>query len=225
MSGKLEKMLILGFQDVELQKPSNPAFQAVLVNPASYSQEYTVEYNTDTAQGENGTEARYTRHSPTDFSCELWFDNTGIIDGKPLPDVYEAVNTFKKFLLDLEEETHEPRHFKIVWGKMLFKGRVTRVNIDYKLFKPDGTPIRAKAEVSFVGSFDDVLRQAAANLQSPDLTHQHVLAAGETLAGICAKMYGDSRYVTAIARLNGLSSFRGLAVGQTLFFPPLAKNE
>lgn len=224
MAGQLEKMLILGFQDVEFQKPSNPASQTVLVNPASYQQEYTVEYNTDTPQGENGTEARYARHAPTDFTCELWFDNTGIIDGKPLPDVYEAVNTFKKFLLDLEEETHEPRHFKIVWGKMLFKGRVTKLNIEYKLFKPDGTPIRAKAAVTFVGSFDDVLRQAEANLQSPDLTYQHVLAAGETLANLCASKYGDSRYVSAIARLNGLNSFRGLAVGQRLFFPPLAKK-
>ncbi|MEM9835011.1 MAG: hypothetical protein AAF828_00830 [Bacteroidota bacterium] len=222
--GKLEKMIILGFKDVEHNEPSSPRRQEVLVNPETYSQEYTIEYNTDTAQGEDGAEAKYTRHSPSEFSCDLWFDNTGIIDGKPQPDIHDQLDTFKKFLLDLEEETHEPRHFKIIWGKMLFNGRLTALNVEYKLFKPDGTPIRAKATVTFVGSFDDVLRQARSNLQSPDLTHQRIVHAGETLANLCQEIYGDVRYVNTIARLNELNSFRRVEVGQVLFFPPFAKN-
>jgi hypothetical protein len=219
--GKLEKMKILAFKDVEYKKPATPAFWPVLVNPESYGMEYTIEYNTDTAQGNDGTAARYTRHNPEEFSCDLWFDNTGILDGQPRSDIYSEMDDFRKFLLDIESDTHEPRHFMIVWGKMLFKGRITGLQIQYKLFKPDGTPIRAMVTVSFKGSFDDVLRLAKANLLSPDLTHLRVVKAGDTLPNLCAEQYGSVAYTTQVARINGLASFRQLTVGAKLYFPPL----
>jgi LysM repeat protein len=222
--GKLEKMKILAFKDNAYQKPASPASWPVLVNPESYAMEYRIEYNTDTAQGNDGTAARYTRHNPEEFSCDLWFDNTGILDGNPRSDIYTEMDKFRSFLLDIESETHEPRHFMIVWGKMLFKGRITGLQIQYKLFKPDGTPIRAMATVSFKGSFDDVLRLAKANLLSPDLTHKKVVKAGDTLPNLCEEIYGSVDYTTQVARINGLAGFRRLEAGTVLFFPPLTKS-
>ncbi len=222
--GQLEKMKILAFKDGTFTKPVVPPAFPVYVNPESYALDYSIEYNTDAAQGNNGTEARYTRHSPEQFSCDLWFDNTGILEGKPRDDVYKETEDFKKFLLDLESETHEPRHFMIIWGKMLFKGRLTGLQMSYKLFKSDGTPIRAVAKVTFKGSFDDLLRLAMANLMSPDLTHVRQVKAGDTLPNLCFDMYGSTRYVNEIARINGLSSFRRIKPGTTLVFPPFDKK-
>lgn len=222
--GKLEKMKILAFKDSAYKQPALPPTFPVLVNPESYEMQHTIEYNTDTAQGNNGTEARYTRHDPEEFSCELWFDNTGILDGIARPDIYPELETFKKFLLDIESETHEPRHFMIIWGKMIFKGRVTGLQIQYKLFKPDGTPIRATVKATFKGSFDDVLRLALANLLSPDLTHKRVIKAGDTLPNLCYEIYGSPRYTTQVARVNELATFRELAVGTELYFPPFDKT-
>jgi LysM repeat protein len=222
--GKLEKLKILAFKDSAFTKPAIPPTFPVLVNPESYALNYTIEYNTEAAQGNNGTTARYTRHSPEEFSCDLWFDNTGILDGIPRPDVYLETEAFKKFLLDIESETHEPRHFMVIWGKMIFKGRVTGLNIEYKLFKSDGTPIRAMAKVTFKGSFDDVLRLALANLLSPDLTHQVVVKAGDTLSNLCYERYGSPRYAPQIARVNRLTNYRNLQTGQALFFPPFDKT-
>lgn len=224
ISAKLEKMRILAFKDNAYKKPATPTSWPVLVNPESYSMDYTIEYNTDTAQGNDGTTAKYTRHSPEEFSCDLWFDNTGILDGQPRSDIYAEMNEFKKFLLDIESETHEPRHFMVIWGKMLFKGRITGLQIQYKLFKPDGTPIRAMVTVSFKGSFDDVLRLAKANLLSPDLTHKRVVKAGDTLPNLCEDIYEDTKYVNQIARINSLDNFRRLTVGAELFFPPFSKE-
>jgi len=222
--GKLEKLKILAFKDSAFTKPALPPTFPVFINPESYALNYTIEYNTDTAQGNNGTTARYTRHSPEEFSCELWFDNTGILDGIPRPDIYVETEAFKKFLLDIESETHEPRHFMVIWGKMIFKGRVTGLQIEYKLFKADGTPIRAMAKVTFKGSFDDVLRLAMANLLSPDLTHLRRVKAGDTLANLCYEIYGSPRYYIPVARVNKLLNFRKLEVGQELFFPPFDKK-
>lgn len=223
--GKLEKMKIRAYEDVAFQKPSSPPFWSVLVNPESYSLEHRIEYNTDTPPGNNGTQAKYTRHNPEEFSCDLWFDNTGILDNKPKEDIYSELERFQNFLLDLSSDTHEPRHFMIIWGKMLFKGRITGLQIQYKLFKPDGTPIRAMATVSFKGSFDDKLRLAKANLHSPDLTHKKVVKAGDTLPNLCNEVYESPSYVTQIARINRLDQFRELTVGMELYFPPFAKSE
>lgn len=223
--GKLEKLTIHAFKDDAFSKPASPAKWPVLVNPESYAMDYKIEYNTDTAPGNDGTTAKYTRHDPEEFSADLWFDNTGILDGIPRPDIYLEMDKFRKFLLDLEDETHEPRHFMIVWGKMLFKGRITGLQIQYKLFKPDGTPIRAMATVTFAGSFDMELRLAKANLLSPDLTHKRVVKAGDTLPNLCEEIYGSASYVTQVARINSLASFRQVAVGTELYFPPFAKSE
>jgi hypothetical protein len=223
--GKLEKMKILAFKDNAFTKSATPPFWPVLVNPESYAMDYSIQYNTDSAQGNNGTTARYTRHDPEEISFDLIFDNTGIMDEVPRDDIYTEMDQFKKFLLNVESETHEPRHFMIVWGKMLFKGRITGLQIQFKLFKPDGTPIRAMATVSFKGSFDDVLRLAMANLLSPDLTHKRIVKAGDTLPNLCEEVYDSTRYVTSIARVNNLDSFRNLSVGTELYFPPLEKTD
>lgn len=217
----LEKMKILAFTDSAYTRPATIPVFPVLVNPESYGMEYAVEYNTETATGSTGSEASFVRKNPEVFSCELHFDNTGILDGIPRPDVHVELEAFKSFLLDVESETHEPRHFMVIWGKMIFKGRVTALNIKYKLFKPDGTPIRATAEISFKGSFSDLLRLAIDNLLSPDLTHLRTVKAGDTLPNLCQEIYGTTEQVMAVARANNLAGFRQLEIGSQLSFPPL----
>ncbi len=222
--GKLEKMKILAFKDSDYTIPAVPPTFPVLVNPETYSLDYAIEYNTDAAQSNNGTEARYTRHSPEQFTCDLWFDNTGILDGVPRPDVYVETEQLKKFLLDIESDVHGPRHFMIIWGKMIFKGRLTALQMQHKLFKSDGTPIRTMAKVTFIGSFSDVLRLAIANLFSPDLTHLRSVKAGDTLYNLCNDIYGSAKYTTQVARINGLTNFRKIVPGTELFFPPFDKK-
>lgn len=223
--GKLEKMKILAFQDDAYSQPATIPTFPVLVNPESYSMDYSVEFNTESAPGNNAPNARYNRHSPEQFSCDLWFDNTGIMDGIPQPDVFVQIELFKKFLLDLESSTHQPRYFMVIWGKMFFKGRCTGVQIQYKLFKPDGTPIRAVIKVTFKSSVNEQQRAAAANLQSPDLTHRRQVKAGDTLPNLCYAIYGSPLYCNEVARANQLTNFRSLIPGTILFFPPFDKQE
>lgn len=63
-------------------------------------------------------------------------------------------------MLEFKGDHHEPRYVKLVWGTLLFKGRLTSLKIDYKLFKPDGTPLRAVVNCSFTDAIDDELRSA-----------------------------------------------------------------
>ena len=226
MLGPLEKMKILAFKDAERKQPAIPPAFPVLVNPESYGMEHTIEYiDSETVAAEDGSESTtaltYKKTPPNTFSCELVFDASGILDGIARPDVVAETELFKKFLLGVDSDTHDMHHFTVIWGTLIFKGRVTALNYRFKLFAPDGRPIRATAEVTFKGSFSDVLGDLINNLLSPDLTHRRTVHAGDTLANLCYAVYGNLDHVQEVARINRLTGYRSLPVGLELAFPPI----
>ncbi|WP_428667708.1 CIS tube protein [Runella sp.] len=233
MAGKLEKMLILAFKDSKEAesggKDQADAFFETLINPESYTLDYKLKFSESQGQGTSGKQLKYEYTEPEEITFEFLFDNTGIIDGKPRPDVAEDLQRFREVLIDYKGDAHEPRHFKLVWGaglsnKGIFKGRVTEVSITYKLFSPDGKPLRAVAKVKFKASIEEMKRAAKENKQSPDLTHLRTVKAGDTLPLLCYRIYGDSKYYLQVARINQLSNFRRLIPGQQLVFPPIEKT-
>ena len=218
MPGLLENMKIIAFRDAAFTVPAAvPAFP-VLINPESYTRQVTMEYDTRQAAGNNGGEAKYMGKYPETFNCDLVFDSTGIVDGLPRPSVVVETEALRSFLVDFEPEIHELRHFLIVWGAMTFRGRTKSLSLQYKLFNPNGTPIRAVARVSFIGSYSNVLQLALDKLLSPDLTQTHEVVAGDTLPNLCERYYERTDLVPHVARVNGLTSLRRLPTGLTLRF-------
>jgi hypothetical protein len=222
--GKLEKMKIEAYSDPGLSNKVGDAF-VTAINPESYTTEYKIQYNTAQAQGQSASQARFTRTAPEEMTFEFLFDNTGLIDGLPATNITDKINKFKQMLVDYHSETHEPKHFKVIWGTLLFKGRCTSLTITYKLFNPDGSPIRATCKVSFKGSIEETLRVAQEKSQSPDLTHYRLVKKGDTLPLMCYRIYGDARYYLQVARVNKLNTVARLKVGEELFFPPIEKRK
>jgi len=229
-NGKLEKMLILAFSDSKKAESggvteADESFEA-LINPETYTQEYKLKFSeSGQGHGTSGKQLKYEYTEPEEISFEFLFGNTGIIDGLPRDSIVDDIKKFKQVLIEYKGDAHEPRHFKLVWGEnSIFKGRVTEISITYKMFKSDGTPIRAIAKVKFKSSIEDLKRAAKENKQSPDLTHVRKVKQGDTLPLMCHKIYGDPKYYLQVAEINGLTNFRDLKPGTDLFFPPLDKS-
>jgi len=225
--GQLEKMRILAYNNPDLADTHRVGDVFIaMMNPESYTLDYKVTFNESQGQGTSGTQQRFFAKPPEEMQFEFLFDDTGIIDGKPRKDgIFKEVDDFKKLLIENDSDSHEPRHFKLIWGQFIFKGRCTGININYKLFKPDGTPIRAVCKVSFKGSIEETLRVTLENAHSPDLTHYRIVKKGETLPWLCYLVYGDPKYYLEVARVNQLSDFRNLQQGTALSFPPIAKTQ
>lgn len=223
--GALEKMTIQAYNNPDLAESHKvETLFVAMMNPESYTLDYKVTFNESQGQGTSGTQQKFFAKPPEEMQFEFLFDDTGLIDGRPRDEgIFDEVELFKKLLLETDPDSHEPRHFRLIWGKFLFKGRCTGLNITYKLFKPDGTPIRALCKVSFKGSVEETLRVILENAHSPDLTHYRVVKPGETLPWLCYLVYGDSRHYLEVARVNQLSDFRKLPPGAELAFPPMAK--
>jgi phage tail protein X len=229
-SGKLEKMLILAFADSQQAESGGKSeaddYVEALINPESYTQSYKLKFSkSGQGQGTSGQQLKYEYSEPGEMSFEFLFDNTGIIDGKSRDSITEDIEKFRKVLTDYNGDSHEPRHFKLVWGEnSIFKGRVTSLEITFKLFKPDGSPLRATAKVTFKSSIEEEKRAATEDRQSADLTHIRKVRAGDTLPLMCFRIYGDSKYYLDVAAANGLDDFRSLTPGAEIRFPPIDKT-
>jgi len=225
-TGKLEKMLILAFdtaKDAETggTLEAKARFEA-LINPETYTLEYKVKTADGQGQGTSGAQTKFEYTLPEELTFDFLFDNTGLIDATPRPDgVFDDVNAFRRLLTEYQGSSHEPFHLKLVWGNLIFKGRAIEVGITYKLFNPDGQPIRAVVRVKFKGSVEEEKRAARESRQSADLTHLRTVAPSDTLPFMCYDVYGDPRHYLFVAEWNRIDDFRRLESGRVIEFPPL----
>lgn len=231
--GKLEKMLLLGFKDSKeaetggvAEAKKNDAYFEALINPETYAHDYKLKYaEGGQGQGTSGQELKYEKTEPEEMTFEFLFDNTGIIDGKARESVADDLKKFKAMLIEFKGDAHQPNIIKLVWGKnSVFKGRVMELGITYKLFNPDGSPIRAVAKVKFKSTIEEKKRAAKENKKSPDLTQRRLVKAGDTLPLLCHQVYGNAAHYLAVAAANGLGNFRHLPPGLEIIFPPIEKQ-
>ena len=79
----------------------------------------------------------------------------------------------KRYTITMEIK-HKPNYLIITWGSLSFRCFLTSMDVEYKLFKPDGTPLRAMVKATFKRFIEAEERVAEENNNSPDLTHYRV---------------------------------------------------
>lgn len=219
-SGALERLVIKAYEQADYSGEAASQFEA-FVNPNEITLAYEVEY--DAAQGAGTTNSRmsFKKMKPGDLSLTFFLDGTGA-NGRPC-NVQQQVQQFQT-VTGYNGNIHRTNYLKVGWGTLTIKRCVLKsASIAYKLFKPDGVPLRAVITATFSDNSDDQTRVAMAQDQSPDLTHFRLVKAGDTLPLLCHEIYGDPGLYLRVARANGLDDFRDLVPGTRLHFPPLEK--
>lgn len=138
--------------------------------------------------------------------------------------VDRAIRKFMDITQNIQSDTHKPNYLQINWGAYQFRGVLATATINYKLFNSSGLPIRATVTANFDQSLSRQEQAATTGRESPDLTHERIVKAGDTLLLMCQRIYGTQEYYLEVARANQLGNFRKLIPGQKLIFPPLAKS-
>ncbi len=219
-SGALERLMIKAYEQADYSGEAASEFEAY-VNPNELTLAYEVEY--DSAQGAGTTNSRmsFKAMKPGDMTLTFFIDGTGA-NGRPC-DVQEKIQQFQT-VTGYNGNIHRPNYLKVGWGTLAVKRCVLKsASIAYKLFKPDGVPLRAVITAAFSDNSDDQTRVAMAQDQSTDLTHLRLVKAGDTLPSLCDEIYGDPGLYLRVARANELDDFRELVPGTRLRFPPLEK--
>ena len=218
--GMLEKLTILAYATPNYKGDPISKFESY-VNPQELTLSYEIEY--DSAQGAGTTNSRmnFKKMKPGDLSLSFFLDGTGA-NGRPA-DVQKLVEQFQTTTA-YNGNIHRTNYLKVMWGTLRIKHCVLKsATISYKLFKPDGVPLRAVITASFTDNSDDKTRVAISQDQSSDLTHRRIVKAGDNLPRLCEQIYGDPQLYAKVAKVNGLNNFRNLEPGSAVFFPPLEK--
>lgn len=218
--GTLEKLLIKAYESPNYSGQPISEFTA-FINPNEITLSYEMEY--DSAQGSGTTNSRmnFKKQKPGDMSLNFFIDGTGA-SGRTA-DVQQQVELFQT-VTGYNGNIHRPNYLKVAWGTLQIKRCILKsVSIAYKLFKPDGVPLRAIISATFTDNSDDQTRVALSQDQSPDLTHVRMVKAGDNLPAMCGEIYNDPAYYLEVARANGLNDFRNLVPGTRIIFPPLEK--
>jgi hypothetical protein len=216
--GTLEKLLIRAYENPEYSGNWVDQFEA-FVNPNELTLGYEMEYDSAQGSGTTGSRMEFKKVKPGDLALTFFLDGTGAA-GRPL-NVQDAIAKFQT-VTGYNGRIHRPNYLKVVWGTLQVKRCVLKsATIAYKLFKPDGIPLRALITANFTDNSDDQTRVAMAQDESPDLTHIRLVKAGDTLPLLCHEIYGDPAYYLEVARANGIDNFRRLQAGTRLVFPPL----
>jgi hypothetical protein len=219
-SGMLEKVVIKAFTTPDFSGAAASEFTA-FVNPSEITLAYEMEYDAAQGAGTTGGRMEFKKIKPGDMSLTFFLDGTGA-GGTPL-DVQAAIAQFQT-VTGYNGDIHRPNYLKVVWGTLQVKRCVLKgASIAYKLFRPDGVPLRAIITANFTDASDDQTRVAMQQDQSADLTHVRVVKAGETLPGLCGRVYGEPGWYLAVARFNRLDNFRVLAPGTRIVLPPAEK--
>lgn len=203
---------------------SKDSFQ-VMLNPSTYSHEFTIKSNKKDTLGQAAAEPKFSAVRPEGMSFELWIDGTGVVNllvpGVGSPDVKTQVQQLKYVVYTYDGEEHSPNHIRLLWGSLIFFGTLESLSVEYTLFKPSGEPLRAKVGLAFSGYQSKEEESLRASRSSRDLAHIVEVKAGDTLPLLCYRIYKDPAYYPDIARVNNLINFRNLVPGTRLHFPPL----
>jgi nucleoid-associated protein YgaU len=220
-TGKKEKLKLTQCKvskDGKIEVVDGSSFE-VMLNPASYNSKYSISYNDDKAIGKSASNLKFTVIKPQDFSFDIIFDGTGVVD-QSAPAVKDQIRGLRDIFAYSGDE-HQPPVTRVLWGTLIFFGCLTSMSVDYTLFKPSGEPLRAKVALAFKEFMSQKEESLKFDPKSADLTHVVEVRAGDTLPLLCERIYKDSGYYTQIARLNNINNFRDIKPGIRLFFPPL----
>ncbi|MEX2593621.1 MAG: hypothetical protein WD426_12680 [Anditalea sp.] len=225
-----DRLLIESWKDIKRSGKSENTF-AAFINPDEFTINYNVhvESTSASAPGEQSRFGSILGTDPMDISLKFYLDGTGS-SGKSC-DVSEQIQKFYE-VVGYHEEKHSTRFLRIFWGNLtLLRSNqyaldcvLKNASLQYKLFKPNGTPLRVIITATFTEAMSIELAESELPKSSPDLTHIRIVKEGDTLPALVNEIYGDFKYYLEVAKVNTLGSFLNLQPGQKLFFPPFDKN-
>jgi nucleoid-associated protein YgaU len=124
-------------------------------------------------------------------------------------------------LMNIDPATHAPPVLLFTWSSLSLTCVLSRAVQRFIMFRPDGTPVRARLTVTFSQYSNAELEAKEVKRETADYTKLHLTHSGDTLAAIAAAEYGDPRLWRPIALRNGIDDPRRLAAGTLLTVPQL----
>lgn len=190
-------------------------------NPEDLAITRTIRWNEETNIGSDSSELSFAGGQSQDLTIPLLFDTTDTgLDVRTSYGMLMEMAMVNQILRNFITGMGEPPLCQFVWGKFLsFTAVITQITQRFTMFKADGTPVRARVEVT--------LKQVEPKLPFQNPTSRTetrkiwVVHEGQTLDWIAYQEYGDPAHWRHIAETNNLMNPKDLRPGQVLKLVPL----
>ncbi len=199
---------------------------AVMFNP----EEYTVSKDNNFAQvavpGLRAPLLQFVNGNMQTLEMELFLDTYEMHrDGsRVLNQAGEDVRTLTRKitgLLDIDPTTHAPPVLLFTWASLSFTCVLARASQRFIMFLPDGTPVRARLQVTFNEFTNAETEAKEIKRETADFSKLYQVGQGETLSAIAGRTYGNPALWRPIALRNNIDNPRVLPAGLRLIVPQL----
>ncbi len=195
----------------------------VMFNPESYNLSGSTAYSEKRIPGLDGPISQFVAGESMTLDMTLYFDTyEPPTADKPEGGSSAAEETEKLAqLLKIDGELHCPPTVKFCWGKLQFYGYLASVRANYTMFLSDGTPVRAKADISLKSLLNPDDSKRLSPFESPDRTKVRLLREKEQLWHYAWQEYGDAERWREIAAANGIADPLTVEAGMIIRLPAL----
>lgn len=187
----------------------------ILYFPPEYTMEKSNSFSEIAIPGLESPYVQYVKGNAGSITIEAFYDTYE--DGT---DVREYTNNLSN-LMNIDPELHAPPPLRFIWGmpsKEPFTCVLERVTQKFIMFLYDGTPIRAKLNIT-LKEFKMELNVREKSLQSSDKTKVYITKQGDSLWLIAHREYGNSSMWRQIADKNNIYDPKYLEPGTRLLIP------
>lgn len=200
-------------------------------NPNEYTISKSNDWPTDPVVGAAFPKLQFKGGHARELKLTLLFDATdsGSRDVRKVTDRLFKMMEINPKLPSGNKNKGRPPMVTFSWPSTVgFKMVATSLSVQFTLFKPDGTPIRAQASLSLhqAEKADSRSSSGPAAAQNPTTRAQagarsHVIRDGDSLQSIAYLVYGNAVPWRTIAEANGIDDPMRLQRGATLAIPLL----
>jgi hypothetical protein len=232
---KPAQLQIRAFLDSKFSRPVSPAPNQMTAPYTPESLSFKQENIYEAKQGLSSSSAsgNFYASGSRQLSVKLFFAGVDLGGYVPNPgqahpvNVAQQLDLFQRLCQRINGASHEPSYLRLSWAsdglRSSFEARLKSYEISHGLFDRTGKALIAEVTANFVEAVHPSKQKARLRLSSPDLSHRHLVLAGETLPMLCLRYYGSSDAYLQVAAFNQLDDLRQLTPGQELLFPPLAR--
>jgi hypothetical protein len=223
---------LTGFEQASLEIEGGDTIDCWF-NPKEYTIAKANQWEVKPVTGVALPTAQYAGGQPRKLSLQLLFDSTDS-DSLDVSDVTARLFKMMEAQAALGsgkgKNSGRPPMVTFIWGSTVtFKAVADNLSVQYTLFRADGTPVRAQAQLSLIQAdkaMDKSSKGGGAKAQNPTTRAQpglesHTVRDGDSLASIAFAHYRDPTRWRAIAEANGIDDPLRLRRGTVLSIPSI----
>jgi nucleoid-associated protein YgaU len=198
----------------------------VMFNPTEYTLAQDINYAKAAVPGLSQPILQFVNGNVPILDMELFLDTNEAaqINGKTVAAAGSDVRTLAQQitnLMSIDSTTHAPPVVVFTWSSLSFTCVLARCAQKFVMFLGDGTPVRARLQVSFQGYNSASTESKEVKRQTADYSKTWTVSQGDTLSRIAGIVYGNPALWRPIGMSNSLDDSIELVLGQQLLVPQL----